>query len=489
MKNTIRRFDPAPDTGMVLIPALIMVVILGLASSAFMMMSISSSQETHTATDMRRALYVAEAGMADALVQLAPTLATDVPGNLGTENAPVASPGGSYWVTGTKDVAGMLTLVATGRRGNQKVTVTGNFEEPLSLRDFAVYAGNHSGDAGYDFHMGGTGSSADTIQGKIFIGGDVDLTEDSEVVGDATATGEITGNPITGNEFEHAPAVHGPDLAAMNYASTADFHIDATTTFDGSGRLPSTDPRHIFVKNFRTDLATSAGFAFDNTNYFLGDPYEGSSLSRISVPAAGNRKVYYVEGNLWIEPDGTTSSIINSPPEGTVITIVVKGNIYFADNFVYDPNKDGVLFVAMSDGESYTDLDGDNQYDVGEPILHDDGDGIYQGKAEGSGNIFFGDPNGGPIGDIQGFLYAENHFEDHVRNSGAGDPLAFSVDGFLSAGEQVRVNRDWSGGHEPMEVTYDSRIEDGVLGLPGFPGSTSSRSDWTLRCWRVSATQ
>jgi hypothetical protein len=250
--------------------------------------------------------------------------------------------------------------------------------------------------------------------------------------------------------------------------------------------LNASDPRHIFVKDFRTDLATTYGYNFDNTNYFFGDPYEGANIDKISVSSSGNKKVYFVDGNLWIEPMGTISTLINSPPEGTQITIVVKGNIYFSDNLAYDdPNKDGLAFIAMTDGESYTDNNGNGQYDAGEPILHDDGDGVYEGPSEGSGNIRFGDPNGGPLGDIHGYLYAENNFEDYVLDGPDGTPQEFSVTGMLSAGNQLRINRDFSGGHSPMDIMYDPRLQQGLLDLPGLPkrhGGTSG--DWVQVGWR-----
>ena len=481
---------PAHERGTVLVVVLGMVVMLGIACSAFLMMSISSNREQSTTIHRRKALYVAEGGITEALVQLAPTLIVGTPAMLGTEAEPQAVLGGRYWVTGRRSVDGTIELVGTGQYRNERVTIAANFEQNASLRDFAVYAGNSSGDPDYEFNLGGVGPTADAVTGDVYVSGDITLTGDSTLDGDAYVTGIVTGNPITGSEHESTPPVAPPDLSAMNYAATSDFYIDVSTPFDGSGNLPEGDPRHIFVKDFRSDLATDAGFVFNNDNYFLGDPHEGANLTRVSVPPAGNNKVYYVDGNVWIEPQGITSQLVNSPPEGTVITIVVRGNIYFSDYLQYDdPAHDGILFIALSDGESYTDLDGDNQYDIGEPLLHDDGDGIYEGNAEGSGNIHFGDPNGGPLGDVHGFLYAENHFEDHVLDGVDGEPLPFSVTGFLSAGEQLRINREFGGGHAEMTIDYDSRVQDGTLDFPGFPGGGGPGNSWQLSCWRVAESQ
>jgi len=356
----------------------------------------------------------------------------------------------------------------------------------------AIYAGNSEE---YDpnanpqtwtatLGLGGCSTSSDVVNGDIFFNGNVNVDCGAQVSGSIEAGGTITGNAPGGGATEGAGYLEPPDLQAMNYETTADFYVGSTSPWNASGQIASTDPRHIFVKEYRSDLATWAGFNFDNTNYFFGDPWEGANIDRVSVSAAGNDKTYFIDGNLWIEPMGTTSQLINSPPEGTHITIVVRGNIYFSDYLQYDnAAADGIAFIAMSDGESYTDLNDNNQYDAGEPILHDDGDGVYEGNMEGSGNVCFGDPNGGDLGDINAFIYAENNFQDHVLSGPSGDPQHFGVNGLLSAGNQFNVNRDFSGGHAPMTINYDNRLQNGLLNLPGLPRRNAIGS-WQIYSWR-----
>ncbi|HLG93231.1 MAG TPA: hypothetical protein VI546_00170, partial [candidate division Zixibacteria bacterium] len=244
-------------------------------------------------------------------------------------------------------------------------------------------------------------------------------------------------------------------------------------------------PRHIFAREFRGDLSASLGYTFSKTNYFFGDPWEGAGLENVSVSSAGNNKTYFVDGNLWIEPDGADSRLVNSPSGGTHITVVVKGNIYFSDNLFYDnAAQDGIAFVAMSDGESYTDLDRDNRYDAGEPILHDDGDGIYEGNSEGSGNIVFGDPNGGPLGTVNGFLYAENNFQAKDLTGTDGTPQSFGVNGMISAGNLFDIERNYPQGHARMNINYDPRLQNGSLSLPGLPKRNSPAGSWEILSWR-----
>jgi hypothetical protein len=437
-------------------------------------------------TELAKCAYIAESGAADVVTTLVPTLEVGATASLGLESYPIRYGGGGYWVTVTAEADRTYTVVSNARYGQSSVSIETRWgREFHPVRDYALFSSNRAGSPDGSLALGGNGSSRDIVNGKVYVNGDLSLGGHSEVHGDVVATGEITGNEVDGEARDGAPAIGAPDLSLMKYDEIADFKIDAAAPFNAQGQLPLADPRHIFVKEYRSDLATEVGFQFDNTNYFLGDPYESSSIDRISVSYDGNEKIYFVDGNLWIEPMGTESRIIKSPVDGTRITIVVRGNIYLCDGLRYeDPARDAVLFVALTDGESYTDLNGNNQYDGGEPLLHDDGDGVYEGPREGSGNIHFGDPNGGGLGHVNGFMYADNYFQDHVLDGENGQPIPFTVTGFMSAGEQVRIKRDYNGGHAKMTVNFDARVVDGSIVLPGFPEKEAA-GELGLLSWRI----
>ena len=115
--------------------------------------------------------------------------------------------------------------------------------------------------------------------------------------------------------------------------------------------------------------------------------------------------------------------------------------------------------------------------------IYERGDGVYEGPIEGSGNVFFGDPNGGDLGHVHGFMYADNYFMDHVLNGTSKDPLPFEVTGFMSAGEQVQIRRDFNGKHAKMTVNFDPRVVDGSIALPGFP-EREGVGEMSLLSWR-----
>ncbi len=474
--------------GAVLVVCLSAAMIIACLSYGFLSMVSVESNAQRARGEQTNAMYIAEAAAADAVANVLPTVEIGETSALASRSQPVAFGGGAYWASVVGEADRTYTVVSSASYGRSAVSIETRWgREFHPIRDYPIFSGNRSGNAGSDLGLGGSGSSKDIVNGKVYVHGNLALNGESEINGNVVATGAITGNAVGGEPRPNAAPIVPPDLTAMNYHEIADFTVDSSAPFNLSGRLPSSDPRHIFVKNFRTDLATKTGFKFDNTNYFLGDPYESSGIDRISVSYDGNNKIYFVDGNLWIEPSGDTSRIVESPVDGTRIAIVVRGNIYMADTLQYeDDENDALLFIALTDGESYTDQDGDNQYDAGEPILHDDGDGVYEGPCEGSGNILFGDPNGGPLGHVHGFLYADNYFQDHVLDGGNGQPLPFEITGFMSAGEQVRIRRDFNGEHAKMTVNFDPRVVDGVITLPGFPEKEAA-GEIGLLSWKLLA--
>jgi hypothetical protein len=472
------------EKGMVIVTTVLLILVVAALCYAFLTNTVSLDREHHGRTEQTKALYVAEAATSIAAVETLRDMELGEVREVGSPDNPIPYEGGTYWFEAISHTDGSYTLLVRATHARTALALETRWERALhAIRDHAIFSGNLGHDASHDLEFGGTGRSADVVDGKVYAAGSVTVRGGAAVHGDVTATGVVSG-VVDGDVVQNAPRVEPPDLAAMNYHEIADFKIDATARFDSRGRLPASDPRHIFVKEFRDDLATSAGFHFDNTNYFLGDPWEAADLTRISVPSAGNNKIYYVDGNLWVEPQGTEQRVVKSPPGGTVITIVVKGNVYISDTLRYDAAKDGILFIAMTDGESYNDRNGNNQFDAGEPLLHDDGDGVYEGPSEGSGNVHFGDPNGGPLGHVQAFMYADNHFEDHVLEGTGRSPLPFDVTGFMSAGEEVRINRDFGTGHARMGVKFDSRIVNGSLSFPGFP-EAAGRGQLRQISWRI----
>jgi hypothetical protein len=469
-----------------------------------------------------RAFYLAEAGVQDGLLQLKND--TTVKGTIDTfpDMALLTNgqKGDSYQLEitnnfdGDKDIEapdgaivlpGFCQIVSVGAIHRQSATDVGEHTQRITVMvrkraggffSHAVFAGNRNDELEPDnvLEFKGSGSNADEVTGDIHANSDITVSDQADIAGNVTATGAIAGvSDTTGADAKLTP----PDLRAMNYETTS--HVNVAAEFaanemdidikseasymNTTAKTVSEDnPAHIFAKDVLNDFGTADDNGpITNENYFLADYHAGKLGSDITTADGAEGNTYYVDGNLWIE-----TGFMGGPMDGQSV-IVVKGNIYIADAVVRADENSALVLVAMADGESYTDMNGNEMYDAGEPIIDDDGDGVYEGNQEGSGNIFFGDPNIGPVGNFDGFLYAENNFEDYsalVTNWNQ----EIKIRGSMSAGNRINLSGrvDKTGAHEPITINWDKRISDGVLKLPGIPGSASGGGDVTptIVSWR-----
>jgi hypothetical protein len=79
-------------------------------------------------------------------------------------------------------------------------------------------------------------------------------------------------------------------------------------------------------------------------------------------------------------------------------------------------------------------------------------------------------------------MYAENDFIDN--NLSATGSARVTVNGNMTAGNQVRINRDWGTQHSKLTVNFDDRIWTGALDLPGLPTQSGAGATWTVASWR-----
>ena len=460
------------ETGSTLVASIATAVVLaGLGVSLITVVRSGNLEIAQSRNDLQR-LYLAES--AARLAQN--SLAVGGSGNFGSATNPVAMGAGAYWTRATKNADQTIDVVANGVYGGGTRAVHLTLLGAPTLFDNAIFAGNSSKDPNYKIHFGGKLAQGDQVTGDIFSGGDVEFVEDAKLTGTARASGKVTG--ITGEGGIKEPV---PDLSAMNYPTIADVSVAtafasksatyATGTPGGKAwQLPESDPAHIFRKNPSDRASMTSSTAKDD--FFLEDPYEkmhtdaksdGSDpyvVSLAGVPGKpgsdGNHKIYYVDGNLWIN-NSSAMSFEFSSKDALALTIVVKGNIYIGDNIFYkDPKSDGLVLIAMKDG-----------------------------AVKDSGNIYFGDPAFGTLESMSAYMYAENNFYD--SNLNASGSAIVKLNGMMSAGNQVAINRDYKGQHSRMMVTFDPRIAKGTLALPGLP--RSSQQGLTFLAWEPGALQ
>jgi hypothetical protein len=447
-------------------------VLLGL-SGAIMAVTLGSNREHGASLDRQRAFFSAGSGLSHVLANLEAGSDADV----GAADAPIAFSGGSYWARVIDNGDQTYTVTSTGSlRGTDQAIQAVVGPVTGGIFNNAIFAGNEDEDPLYELDLGGFGAQADMVDGDIFSGGDVVIAGDASVTGDISAGGAITGG--TGNEGASQPL---PDLDAMNYPAIADVDVlnefltgGPSYSYDDAGgsawQLPESNPAHIFRVN-PSDRQSDVDSTTKH-DFFLEDPYEpvksdsgqdGSNAYEVTFSGVDgapgpntNEAIFYIDGNLWLHNKKSFSlGIGQKAADGIQVTFVVRGNVYFSDNFFYgDKTTDGVAFIAMED-----------------PNVPD------------SGNIYFGDPVFGTLEAMQAYMYAENNFYDNnLDEAGSAEVELF---GIMSAGNQVNIERDYGTQHSKLTVEFDDRVKEGELEIPGMPGfKGGGGSNWQILSWR-----
>ncbi len=456
------------DAGSALLAAVAVALVLaGVAASTLTVVN-SVNRETRGARDDLERSYLAEsaAGFAEM------SLLSGASGNLGSQNAPVSFGAGAYWTVANDNPDNTVTVTCTGVYNGGSRALAATYRLAPGVFDNAIFAGNSSNDPNYVMHFGGVGKQADQVNGDVYSGGDVEFVDDSSISGTARATGTVTGTSGQGGVTQSIP-----DLQAMQYDTSADVNVvnefaSAAYLSNAAGgtawQVAESSAAHIFRRD-PTDRASDTASTVKD-DYFLEDPYEpvhtdsssdGSDPYVVSLAgsngnpgADGNEKIYYIDGNLWIHNRKTFSFRIDADDD-LAVTFVVRGNIYISDNMFYgDKDKDGLALIAMKD-----------------PNVAD------------SGNIYFGDPVFGTLEHMSAYMYAENDFLDN--NLSASGSATVTIDGIMSAGNHVAINRDFGTQHSRLTMNFDDRVSNDALLLPGLP--TGTAGGVTFLAWQPAA--
>jgi hypothetical protein len=467
--------------GTVLMVAMILVLLLSGLAVAYVAITGSQAVSTNISYKSDRALYLAEAGLADAMVSIQ---------NGGSGDITQAVGGGAYAVDTHPEGSLNLVLTSTGTFGNTQRTaeiVAYDGTHPVFFH--AIFAGNSSGDDTYVMEFGGTGTSGDHVTGDVYSGNDLSRQGDAVLDGTLRAQGDCIG--CSGDNAN----LSIPDLVAMDYPHNYDFSVNAafdargtwtsfayTRSYYGSGYggylVPSSDPCHIFEKNPNHRAPENNSTVGDD--YYLEDYYAGYPSTHntpITVSPTGNDKLYFIQGNLWIDGHPTFDYVVTSA--NTRLTIVVEGDVHVSDDIRFsDTRNSGLAIIALK--------------------APSDPDGTH------SGNVYIGDPIFGTIANINLFLYAEHNFYD--QNLDESGSYTFTINGIMTAGDHVDINRDYQGPghyewrtvggrlrqvwvpgttqHSRMNVSLDNRIYSGALVLPGLPEIDPGTGEWLILSWR-----
>jgi hypothetical protein len=426
------------EKGIVLVMVIILAVIITIIGFAVLTLAEQEIIQNRIDADKARAFYLAEAGLA----KLQEKLQRPITGNLNEVLEGTLEQGRYRVEIDTNSTP--CYAVSTGISGpiQKKIRVQVAFLAP-PFED-AVYAMNSSGGS-WAFQLRGTGNPVqksgygtqkggkDEINGNISIDGDARFYEESRVNpapapnkwnldGDVSATGSITTSgsaSIAGSRTPNAEAPEPVDMEAMNYAVNNTYNVsqifqDAHVT---SGYLPSGNPlRDVFNKNPNRAECSSTprdDYFFEPSSQFVtGTPFTGDTPLH-----AGDKRVYYVDGDVWISGQPTYGFKMDGKA-----TIVATGDIHVCDNLQYnDPSKDMLALVALG------------KYDAA-------------GKLVSGGNIYFGDAVYGNMYIFSAMMFAANNFlfnTDRITNKSAEPDTGFVINGSLAAMNKVQIERDW----------------------------------------------
>ncbi|MFZ5943372.1 MAG: hypothetical protein ACOYVD_04640 [Bacillota bacterium] len=236
--------------GMVLVFSLLVLIMVAIWGAATLTLSTNEYKISNSSKKAVQAYYVAEAGLEEAIAKLIenPENFTDFVGSLET---------GSYSVTKSGSIPGMVSLTSIGITDNYQKTLKGTFEIVSSgmpsLED-AVYSSEG------DLEFG----SNEKLEGDVYAGGSLTFNSNNTINGDIYTGGE--------GEFNSNNTIHGNIYVA-------------------GGKL---------VFNSETDiygnLYVRGDIDFHNNTNIYGDIYLMGTLS--------HHQHFYISGNIYYHWDG-----------------------------------------------------------------------------------------------------------------------------------------------------------------------------------------
>ena len=439
------------ENGSVLLAVVIFMLIFTILGMS--VLSVVNGEIAQARKDINRtkAFYLAEAGVE----RLASNLNSGNFTSIGTTTLGE----GSYSVD-INVTPGEPCAVATGTAGGETRRVQMSMNFLIQPYENGIYAGGMDGNSWtfmlrgqgdpcgvYGYHWEGSNwvyallgdaNGKDIINGNIFADGNVSLYQQASVNaalspnshnlnGDVNATGTIATNDsatIAGQRYQHETEISPPDLISMNYAVNNTHNV--TKIFNNAGVThgspPAGNPLYDVFQINPSDSRSSCCSSTDGNDYFLdlhtGSTYvEGKWNDPKTAINVGTDRVYYIDGNLWINSNQSYGFLMSGK-----VTIVVTGNIYLCDNIAYaNPSSDMLGLVALG------------KYD-------------NNGNRISGGDIVFGDPTYGTLYEMSAMMFAAHDFLYNTRTIGSysAEPKSgFIINGSMAAIDKVSLERDW----------------------------------------------
>jgi len=298
--RTIGRLGLAGDAqrGSALVMVTMAAAVLATLSFSILAVSLAGSKEQRGAKERIRARYVAEAGLADAVYDMA----EGGSGDLGSKQNPIKYGNGNYWVDTTNVGTELYQMVATGReaRSGAKLELTlqrtthnmfqwGAYgDEFLTVTSNARTDSYNSSTGTYASQVSGSGSNAHAKnKGHVGSNHGIDLKQNAKVWGDSksgpgsSTTIYGTNVTISGTTTPQTQMLSMPEIdvplitssGAANYGGTTTVlqpgdHRWSSLTLNNNAKVTVKGPARLVIDDFH--LKSGSQFVIDSS----GGPVE-----------------------------------------------------------------------------------------------------------------------------------------------------------------------------------------------------------------------
>jgi hypothetical protein len=315
----------------------LVVLVLGslmFLSAALMMVTGAKGHEADAALDDARALYLAEAGLAEAVA----ALEAGATGDVGSPAAPVALGDGVFWADATPQAGGETRVVVTAMAGSGRAAIDvvleadadPLFQYTLNSKDTLTMNADVTTDS-YDSSLGTYASQIASIYNGLSYaldGGDVASNSDIVLNARATIFGDAVPGPgktvtfatdsyVSGSTTPAAQPFSFPSITVPTIPPSGSYNLGPNstatlaagkydfTTFElqKSATLTIQGPAEIVVDDFTT--YNSANLLIDATNgpvtfYVEGTYTHGKNFEADAVPGSPMALAFMIPGTQGI---------------------------------------------------------------------------------------------------------------------------------------------------------------------------------------------
>lgn len=342
--STLRRRSSASKRGNLLLVSIMFVLIVASMGMVMLQLHTSQARRQLQATDNKRALYIAEAGLAEAFM----CIAQGKSGNVGSEALPARYADGIYWVEATPGENDEIGLVSTGLCGAGRfalsLVLTRQSETISSLGFYAeqdVVIGAGSIVDGYDSRVGSLVEQLDPSLPFSSTGTGASLGAGGDIVLQAS----LDPAALQTNIFGDAHA--GPAGVVSQEAGTT--VTGSTTPLPFSAGLPDA-PAPVVETMSAWPFGIGSGTLAAGTYRFVAAEVSSRQTLRVQGPAVLVFDELRIKRGATLEIDSTNGQVV----------IFVEDYLELAEgsttrNATADPQG----FALVANGDAWMDRDGD----------------------------------------------------------------------------------------------------------------------------------